>query len=151
VGYVVGRNLRLEVHSADGRPERFPALAEALIREGPSVIVPFGEAATRAAQGATATIPIVAMADDFIAAGLVRSLARPGGNTTGVSLLAPEVDAKKLEMLKEIVPAGHRFAVLNDPETSVPARLNEIENAAQRLGVELHIEDVRRPADLDGA
>src|SRR5260370_24417943 len=114
-GYVEGRNLRLEFRFAEGQVERFPALAEALVVEKADVSVALGDAATRAAQHATRTIPIVAIADDLVTSGLIASLARPGGNTTGVSILATELDAKKLEILNEIVPAARHFGLLHDP------------------------------------
>jgi hypothetical protein len=133
LGYVEGRNLRLDFRFAEGHSERFPALAEALVRDKAVVIVTLGQAATRAAQQATSTIPIVAVADDLVASGLIASLARPGGNTTGVSILATELDAKKLEILKEIIPAARRFAVLQDAATSIPARQQAMADVARAL------------------
>jgi ABC-type uncharacterized transport system substrate-binding protein len=119
VGLVDGRNIRIEVRLAEGHVERLPELAQSLVRAKASVILAFGPPAIRAAQQATSTIPIVANAD-LLASGLISSLARPGGNTTGVSMLNTELDAKRLEILKEIVPSGRRFALLGDPATKVP-------------------------------
>jgi putative ABC transport system substrate-binding protein len=148
IGYVEGRSLRLDFRFAEGHSERFPALATALVRDKAVVIVSLGQAATRAAQQATSTIPIVAIADDLVASGLIASLARPGGNTTGVSVLATELDAKKLEILKEIMPAARRFAVLQDAATSIPARQQALADVARALGVELQTVDVHSPADF---
>ena len=94
LGQVDGRNIRIELRLAEGHAERFPELAQALVREKASVIVTSGDAATRAAQQATETIPIVALADDLVASELIKSLAKPGGNTTGVSILARELDVE---------------------------------------------------------
>jgi putative ABC transport system substrate-binding protein len=145
LGHVDRRNIRIELRLAEGHPERFPELAQALVREKASVIVASGDAAV---QQATRTIPIVALADDLVASGLIQSLAKPGGNTTGVSILASELDAKRLEILKQIVPSGRRFAVLQDPAQRAPARPELLAGAAQRLGVELRTVEVRSPADF---
>ena len=151
LGYVEGRNLHLDFRFAEGHAERFPALAEALVRDKADVIVTLGDAAARAAQQATKTIPIVAIADDLVAAGLIQSMVKPGGNTTGVSILATELDAKKLEVLKEIVPAARRFGLLRDPASSTEARLAAIAAMARALGLELQTVDVESPADFAGA
>jgi putative ABC transport system substrate-binding protein len=151
LGYVDGRNLRLEFHFAEGHADRFPALAAVLVRDRPAVIAALGDAAVRAAQQATATIPIVAIADDLVAAGLIQSMAKPGGNTTGVSILATELDAKKLEILKEIVPAARRFGLLRDPAGSTEARLRAIAAMAHALGLELQTVDVATTADFAAA
>ena len=151
LGYADGRNLRLDFRFAEGHVERFPALAEALVVEKADVIVTLGNAPTRAAQQATHTIPIVAIADDLVASGLIASMARPGGNTTGVSILATELDAKKLEILKEIVPAARRFGLLRDTASSYPARLDAIADVARALGVALQTVDVHSPADFMAA
>ena len=148
LGYVEDHNLRLDFRFAEGHAERFPALAQALVAEQAAVIVALGDAATRAAQQVTRTIPIVAVADDLVASGLIQSMAKPGGNTTGVSILATELDAKKLEILKEIVPAARHFALLRDPASSSEARLAAIARMAQALGVELQTANVENPADF---
>jgi putative ABC transport system substrate-binding protein len=149
--YVEGRNLRLDFRFAEGHAERFAALAEALVRDKADVIVALGDAAARAAQQVTRTIPIVAIADDLVASGLIKSMAKPGGNTTGVSILATELDAKKLEILKEIVPAARRFALLRDPASSTQARIEAIDEMARALGLELQTIDVESPADFAAA
>src|SRR5215472_3029757 len=151
LGYDDGRNLRLDFRFAEGHAERFPALAEALVRDKADVIVALGDAAARAAQQATRTIPIVAIADDLVAAGLIQSMAKPGGNTTGVSILATELDAKKVEILKEIVPTARHFALLREPASSTEARLRAIAEMARALGLELQTVDVESPDDFAAA
>jgi putative ABC transport system substrate-binding protein len=148
VGLVDGRNIRLVVRYAEGDVERLPELARSLVRAKASVILAVGLPAIRAAQQATSTIPIVAYTGDLVGSGLIGSLARPGGNTTGVSNLNTELDAKRLEILKEIVPSGRRFALMSDPATKVPAQLQAIADVAHALGVELQTVDLRIPADL---
>src|SRR5262245_14635047 len=105
LGLVDGRNIRLEVRLAEGHLERLPELAQSLVQAKARVTLALGPPAIRAAQQATSTIPIVGNAD-LLASGLIASLARPGGNTTGVSMLSSELDAKRLEILKEIMPSG---------------------------------------------
>ena len=113
LGYVEGKNIVIEWRYAEGKPDRLPALAAELVRLKVDVIVTGGPKATRAAKEATATIPIVMAQDrDPVGNGFVASLARPGGNITGLSNLAPELSGKRLELLKEIVPKLSRVAVL---------------------------------------
>jgi putative ABC transport system substrate-binding protein len=151
LGDIDGKNIRLDFRLADGDVDRFPELAEALIREKASVIVAQGPAAARAAQRATSTIPVVAAGNDLVALGLIDSMARPGHNITGVSLLIPELDAKRLEVLKEILPAARRLGLLSDPAISEPAGPRAIDRTARALGVELRTVDVRSPADFAAA
>jgi putative ABC transport system substrate-binding protein len=147
LGWVDGRNIRFEVRLAEGRAERLPELAQSLVQAKASVMVAYGVPVIRAAQRATSTIPIVAFGD-LLSEGLIGSLARPGGNTTGVSILNTELDAKRLEVLKQIVPLGRRFALLRDPAFGFPAQMQAITDAGHALGVELQIIDARGPADL---
>jgi putative ABC transport system substrate-binding protein len=147
LGLVDGRNIRLEVRLAEGHIERLPELAQSLVRAKASVIVALGNSAIRAAQRATSTIPIVANGN-LVDSGLIASLARPGGNTTGVSMLDTELEAKRLEILKEIAPSVRRFALLNARATTVPARVQAIADVAHALGVELQTVDIRLPTDL---
>jgi putative tryptophan/tyrosine transport system substrate-binding protein len=151
LGHVDGRDIRLESRLAEGHAERLPELAKSLAAEGPAIIVTAGDPATRAAQQATRSIPIVALADDLVDAKFIASLAKPGGNVTGVSILATELDAKKLEMLKLIVPGARRFGVLGEAASGSPARLRAVKEAAQTLGVELQIVEVHSPADFAAA
>src|SRR6266446_5880878 len=104
IGWDEGRNIRFLFAWMEGRNERAPLLAGDFVAQNVDLIVTFGDPAIRAAQRATQAIPIVGMTDDMVGSGLVASLARPGGNTTGVSILAPELNVKRLELLHEFVP-----------------------------------------------
>jgi putative ABC transport system substrate-binding protein len=149
LGLVDGRNIRVEVRLAEGHLQRLPELAQSLVQAKASVILALGPPAIRAAQQATSSIPIVANAD-LLASGLIASLARPGGNTTGVSMLSSELVAKRLEILKEIIPSGRRFALLGSAgsTTEVQARVQATADMAHALGVELQTVDIRLPTDL---
>ena len=149
VGYVEGKNTVVEWRFADGRTERLPTLAAELARLNLDAIVTAGDLAIRAVRHAT-TIPIVAASDDLVGEGHVASLARPGKNVTGVSILASELNAKRLELLKQASPAASRIAVLWDPATGT-FHLSALHAAARSLKVELKILEVRRIEDLDGA
>ena len=105
LGYIEGRTIAFDFRFADGQVERLPSLAADLVARRPAVIVTFGDATARAAQAATTTIPIVSMSEDLVRARLVLNLARPEGNTTGVSIMGTELDAKRLELLAELLPA----------------------------------------------
>ena len=155
--YVPGRNLSIEYRDAGGKPERFPALAAELVALKVDVIVATGgTAATLAARQATTTIPIVFPAvGDPVDEGLVTSLARPGGNVTGLSVLVPELIVKSLELLKQAVPAVSRVALLVKPD-SMPdgawkKRRSAAETAAHALGVNLVVVEARSPEDFDRA
>jgi putative tryptophan/tyrosine transport system substrate-binding protein len=153
LGYVEGQNLVIEYRGAEGRIERLPDLAAELVQLQVAVIVPVGTAATRAAQAATPTIPIVMTGTtDPVAQGFVASLARPGGNITGVSNLMADLPRKRLEILKETVPHSARIAVLvnpaNPPATSM---LHTLTVAAQALRVHLHVVELRQAEALDTA
>jgi putative ABC transport system substrate-binding protein len=153
LGWVEGQNVGFEVRSAEGHHGRLPDLAGSLVAEKVDVIVAGANVGGLAAKNATRSIPIVVVTTgDPIAGGLVASLARPGGNVTGVTALGQELGAKRLEVLKEIVPNARRVAVLanpNSPDTiqfAQPARL-----AAAALEIELQLLEVSRPDDLDAA
>jgi ABC-type uncharacterized transport system substrate-binding protein len=103
-GLIDGKSIRIDMRLAEGKLDTLPELAETVVREGATAILAFGEAAGRAAAAATKTVPIVCVADDLVDSGLGVSLARPGSNVTGVSILATELDAKKIELLKELLP-----------------------------------------------
>jgi putative ABC transport system substrate-binding protein len=148
LGLVDGRNIRIEVRLAEGHIERLPELAQSLVQAKASVILAFSDPAIRAAQQATSTIPIIGNTGDLVASGFIASLARPGGNITGVSMLVTELDAKRLEILKEIVPSARRFALLNTSATEAPAHQQAIADVAHRLGVELQTVEIRVPADF---
>ena len=154
LGYVEGNNIVIEYRYAEEKFDRLPALAAELVRLKVDVIVTGGGNITRAAKEATSTIPIVMAQDtDPVANGFVASLARPGGNITGLSNLAPEIRGKQLELLKEIVPKLSRAAVLgtsaNNPGNA--QQLREIELAAAVFKVQLQYLDVLRPDDIETA
>ena len=153
LGYVEGQNLFIEYRYAEGSEERLHDLAVELVRLPVEVIVAGGSAATRAAQQATRTIPIVmASSGDPIGMGFVASLARPGGNTTGMSNFVTELPGKQLELLKEAVPQSVRIAVVTNPTS--PAHGAEMEHlavAAKALGVHVHVMSLRSRDELAGA
>jgi putative ABC transport system substrate-binding protein len=137
LGYVEGRNVALEYRFSEGRQERLPELAADLVRLKSDVIVTWSTPAARAAKAATATIPIVMAASaDPIAAGLVASLARPGGNVTGLAAHSPELEGKRLELLKEALPRLSRVALLRR-RGALTEFVDETTAAARRLGVPL--------------
>jgi len=155
-GYVEGRSVVLEFRNAEGKRERFPMLAAELVALKVDVIVATGTPAALAAKQATATIPIVFLAvSDPVESGLVTSLARPGGNVTGLSNVAPQLVGKGLELLKQTVPGVSRVAVLWESgatgERADRATLAEAEVAGRALGVQLQFVEVRGPADFDRA
>ena len=153
LGYVEGKNIVIEWRSAEGKRDRVPALAAELVRLKVDVIVTAGPGSTRAAKEATSTIPIVMGQDtDPVDNGFVASLARPGGNITGLSTLAPEISGKRLELLKEIVPKLSRVAVLGTSTSPGNAQqLKEMELAAGALGVKLQYLDVLDSKDIETA
>jgi putative ABC transport system substrate-binding protein len=153
LGYVEGRNIVIESRFAEGKLDRLPALAAELVRLKVDVMVTGGPAVTRAAKEATSTIPIVMAFDtDPVGNGFVASLARPGGNITGLSSLAPEISGKQLELLKETVPRLSRVAVFGTSTTPGSAQaLKEIELAAKAFKVQLQYLDVLDPKDIETA
>jgi hypothetical protein len=134
--------LRIELRCAEKGVRQLPELVAELVRLEVDVITAFGDLAPKVAQQATGTIPIVAICDDIVGAGVVASLSHPGANITGFTLLAPELSAKRLELLKEFVPGNSRVAVLWDPTTG-KAQVKESENAARSLNLNLQILEVR--------
>jgi len=153
LGYVEGKNIVIEWRYAEGKLDRLPALAAELVRLKVDVIVSGGSTATRPAKEATNTIPIVMAQDtDPVGSGFVASLARPGGNITGLATLAPEISGKQLEFLKEIVPRLSRVAVLGSSTRSGNTQsVKETELAAGALGVKLQYLDLRGPKDIETA
>lgn len=139
LGFVEGQNFMLDAVSSGLRPEQFPEAAARLVKAGVDVIWAGGDPAIRAAQQATATIPILGMTDDMLGSGLVRSMARPDGNTTGVSLMATELDGKRQEILIEMVPGTRRIAALADAGNTTSDRLQRLRDAAHDRGVELSV------------
>jgi putative ABC transport system substrate-binding protein len=153
LGYVEGKNFVLEYRSADGRDERFPGLAAELVRLPVDLMVTRGTPAALAAKNATGTIPVVMTGvSDPVGQGVVASLARPGGNVTGLNTLISELFGKRVGLLKELVPGATRVAVLFDMgNTSSPSAWKEVETAARSLGIQPQLFDVRKAEDLGPA
>jgi putative ABC transport system substrate-binding protein len=152
-GYVEGQNLTIRYQWAEGQQERHAALAHELVRLQPDVILTAGTPGTLAAKHATPSIPIVtAVAGDPVAAGLVAGLAYPGGNVTGLTTQAPELEGKRLELFTQTVPQLSRVvALLNPANPFTPIAWKALEPAAAALGVQLQPVEVRGPQDLDRA
>jgi putative tryptophan/tyrosine transport system substrate-binding protein len=153
LGYVDGQNIAVEARSAEGEYERLPALAAELVRLPVDVIVAVAAPAVQAARQATGTIPIVmGTVIDPVASGFVSSLARPGGNITGLSLMAPVLAAKQLELFKVAAPSISQVAVLWNPTNpGNEPQVHQVEVAARELGVRLRLVEVRGPNELEGA
>jgi putative ABC transport system substrate-binding protein len=153
LGYIEGQNFVMEYRAAEGQYERFPALAAELVRLPVDVLIMGNTPAALAAKHATTTIPIVIVGiGDPVGSGLVASLARPGGNITGLSVMEPERVGKQLEILKDVLPTVSRVAVLWNPTNPVAAlAVREAEVAAQVLGVQLHPVEARGPDAFDRA
>jgi putative ABC transport system substrate-binding protein len=150
IGYVEGQNVAIEYRWAENQFDRLPALAAELVRRQVAVIMTAGPA-TFAAKAATTTTPLVFIAaEDPVKLGLVRSLARPAGNLTGINFLNTEVGAKRLELLRELVPATVRIAVLVDPSaTGAKATLTELEAASRAAGLQIQVHNVSTPREID--
>jgi len=153
LGWIEGKNLVVERRYAENRPERLPELAAELVRLNVEVIVATGTLGPLAAKQATSTIPIVmTAAGDPLGSGLVASLARPSSNVTGMSLMAPDLGGKRLELLKELLPRLARVAVLWNASNPYPAIVfKETQAAGRTLGIEVQSLEVRGPDDFDGA
>lgn len=153
LGYTEGRNIAIEYRWANDKYDRLPVLAAELVRARVDVILTYGTPGTRAAMRATATIPIVmASRGDAVATGLVASLARPGGNVTGLAFFSPEISAKRLEMLKEAVPRITQVAYLLNPDNNVAAaNLAAMEATAKTLKMGLRASEARTPGEFKGA
>jgi putative ABC transport system substrate-binding protein len=148
-GYVEGQNVAFDVRSASGRPDAIPILAGELVRANPDVIVSAGTLPLQSLKRETSTIPIVAAAiGDAVASGLVASLARPGGNLTGLSFLNTELSGKRLEVLLEALPRLRRVAMFNDPNTA-NATVGATEAAARQLRMQLLRFDIRDAGDFE--
>src|SRR6266566_949119 len=153
LGRVEGKSTSIEYRDAGGRADRLRGLAAELVGLNVDVIVTVDAPPTQAAKQATSTIPIViAVSADPVGAGLVSSLGHPGGNITGLSLLAPETDQKNLEILKEMLPKTRRVAMIFDPKNQgMILRLNAIKTAAQKLAIEIQSIPALSPNELAGA
>jgi len=146
-GFVEGQNLRVE-GSFSIRDEETSKVAARLVAAGVDVIWTGGYPRTRIAQQATRTIPILTMADDMVLSGLVSSLSHPDGNTTGISLLATELDGKRQELLTELVPSARHIGALVDPRVTMPEQLRVLEDAARKRGIELSICRASKPEEI---
>ena len=154
LGHVEGRNIAIEYRWAEGQDDRLPNLASELVRLKPDVIVTTGTPGAVAAMQATKTIPIVmASSADPVGSGLVASLARPGGNVTGFTILGPELEGKRLELLKQAVPGLSRLAVLWNPSNpGIVSYFETVKNAGRALQISLDpVVEVRRSDELDNA
>ena len=151
--YVADQNVAIDYRWAEFHVDRLPALADDLVRRQVAVIAAFSPFPALAAKAATATIPIVfIVGDDPVKVGLVASMNRPGGNATGVSMFTGELDAKRLGLLREMVPAGKAVGLLMNPNTaSSENQLREAQSAAGSLGLQLHVGRVSGDTDIDAA
>ena len=152
LGYLEGKNMVIETRYADGNYERLPGIAAELVGLNPDVIVAAATPAIQAVQRITKTIPIVmSPATDPIGSGFIESLARPGGNITGVANMSADLSAKSLEMLHSIVPKAVRVAILMSNNPSHRTQLDEIQGAAKQFGMRLLPIRVATPSEIDGA
>ena len=153
LGYVESRNMAIEYRGAEGRAERLRALAADLVQLKVDVIVAIAAPAIQAAKDATTTIPIVmAFSSDPVRSGFVATLSRPGGNVTGLDLLAADLSTKRLELVKDALPTVSRVAVLTNPDNSAsPQQVEGIQAAARSLKLRVQVLEVREPAQLTGA
>jgi putative ABC transport system substrate-binding protein len=153
LGYEEGRNIVIEYRWADGKYERFPTLIAELIAAKVNVIVTAGTPAALAVKKATTTVPLVMVAvGDPVGTGLVPSLARPGGNLTGLSSIAPDLEGKRLDILREVVPTlSHVAMFFNSLNPFHVASMRQAHAAAQAMGIKLQEHDIRKSEDLDGA
>jgi putative tryptophan/tyrosine transport system substrate-binding protein len=152
LGYFDGQNIIIEYRHAEGRSDRLHDFVVELLRSRVDIIVTFTTPATKAAQQGTKTIPIVSVSADPVGTGLVTSLARPGGNVTGLSLVGPEADEKALDLLKETVPSLRRVAFVWDPaNAALVLRFRAVEAAAKSMGLQLDSVVVKAPGELEPA
>jgi putative ABC transport system substrate-binding protein len=151
LGFIEGKNLTIDFRSYGPRTDLIPEFVAELVKAHVDVILVNGDAAIRAAQEATTTIPILAGSEDMVGAGLVNSLAHPGGNTTGMSILATELDGKRQDILIEAVPGLRRMAVLTDVNDAITARLDALLEAARAHGIEFSIHRVAKGGEIAAA
>jgi len=152
LGYVKGRNLEVKGAFAEGRAEDLPRLVDELLRSGVDVMVTSGTRETTVVRRASSTIPIVMwLVPDPVGQGFVASLARPGGNVTGLTNLVPGLVQKYVEFLHEAVPSASRFALVANPPNPVPENRRDLESASKIVGVTLSIIPVKGPEDFDAA
>jgi putative tryptophan/tyrosine transport system substrate-binding protein len=150
-GFIEGQNLTVDWHAFALRVDLVSDFAAELVKADVDVILASGDLATRAAQRATPTIPILGTTDDMVQSGLVKSLARPDGNTTGISMFSTELDGKRQEILIEVVPGLRRMAALADSNTTASPQLQALQDAARVRNVELSIHRIARPEEIAAA
>jgi putative tryptophan/tyrosine transport system substrate-binding protein len=153
-GYVEGENVAIEYRWAEDQLDRLPALAADLVRRQVAVIAAVAPASTFAAKAATTSIPIIfSLAEDPVRLGLIASIARPGGNATGINILTNELVAKRLELLRELVPGAARVAVLVDPSdaTNTETTLRDVEPAARAIGLQIQVVNASTAREIDSA
>ena len=151
LGFIEGQNLTIDWRSYGQRIDLIPEFAAELVKAHVDVIYAAGVTAIRAVQRATATIPILGVADDMVGLGLVNSLARPGGNTTGVSILAADLDGKRQEILIDAVPGLRRMATIADSDATGSSQLQALQDAAHARGVELSIHRIAKAEEITAA
>ena len=149
-GFIENQNTEI-LPGFDARDEQVTKLAMALVKAAPDVIIAGPERTLRAIQNVTRTIPLVGMSEDLVAEGLVASLARPGGNITGISLLSPELDGKRQDILIEAVPGARRIGAMFDSKVTPPYHLQVLQRAARSRGIELATFGVNEPAEIASA
>jgi putative ABC transport system substrate-binding protein len=147
-GFIEGQNLTVLPGGFDVRNEQLAEHAAALVKAAPDAIVTGPELPMRVLQAATRTVPLIGMSEDMVAAGLVASFARPGGNTTGISLLSPELDGKRQDILMEAVPGARQMAALADSNVTPPQHLRSLQDAARVRGVALSVFGVAGPEEI---
>jgi putative tryptophan/tyrosine transport system substrate-binding protein len=150
-GFVEGQNLTVDWHQYGSRVDLIPQFAAEVVKANVDVVVATGDTAIRAVQQATTTIPILGSTDDMVGSGLVKSLARPDGNTTGTSIFAAGLDGKRQELLIEAVPGIRHMAALVDSKTTEPSRLLSLQQAARSHGVELSVQPVIKSDEIAAA
>jgi len=150
-GFIENQNLEVLPGGFDAQDEQLTELAAALVKAAPDVIVAGPELSLRAVQNATRTVPLVGMSEDLVSEGLVASLARPGGNITGISLLSPELDGKRQDILIEAVPGARRIAAMFDSKVTPPYHLQVLQHAARSRRIDLAIFGVSEPEGIASA
>jgi putative ABC transport system substrate-binding protein len=147
-GFVEGQNLKIVAGGFELRDDQLAEVAAMLAKSAPDVIFCPSDPAVRAIQESIHTVPVVGLSVDMVAAGFVRSLARPGGNITGVSILSPQLNGKRQDILMEAVPGARRIAALADPTITQPAELQALQNAARARGIEVAVFTVEAPKQI---
>ena len=150
-GFIEGRNLIVDPVGFGSSPEQYRQRVAEMVKSGANAIFVGGDAAMRAALEVTQTIPIIGVADDMVASGLAGSLGRPGGNATGFSILANELDGKRQEILRELVPDARRIAILVDPTTKSPAQLDTMLDAVHSQGIEVSTHSASKVEEIGPA